>query len=74
MSINNWTDLNLGGARGDEIMANILPIVDPTNHPSSSSGTPPPPRLGLFLGHDTTLTPILATLGDKVWPGTEWAP
>ena len=48
----------------------------PTSHPSSSSssGTPPPPKLGLFSGHDTTLMPILATLGDKVWPGTEWVP
>jgi ubiquitin-like domain-containing CTD phosphatase 1 len=66
------------GPLWSEIMTNILPIVDPTNHPSSSSssssGTPPPPKLGLFSGHDTTLMPILATLGDKVWPGTEWAP
>lgn len=54
-----------------EIMANILPIVDSTNHPSSGT---PPPKLALFSGHDTTLMPILATLGDKVWSGTEWAP
>jgi ubiquitin-like domain-containing CTD phosphatase 1 len=61
------------GPLWSEIMSNILPIVDPTNHPMSSSGTPPP-KLGLFSGHDTTLMPILATLGDKVWPGTEWSP
>jgi hypothetical protein len=47
------------GPLWSEIMANILPIVDP------SSGTPPP-KLGLFSGHDTTLMPILATLGDRV--------
>ncbi|KAL3816954.1 hypothetical protein ACHAXA_001782, partial [Cyclostephanos tholiformis] len=61
------------GPLWSEIMTNILPIVDPTNHPMSLSGAPPP-KLGLFSGHDTTLMPILATLGDKVWPGTEWSP
>ena len=54
-----------------ELMANILPIVDSANHPSSGT---PPPKLALFSGHDTTLMPILASLGDKVWDGTEWAP
>lgn len=54
-------------------MANILPIVDPTND-NPSSGSTPPPKLALFSGHDTTLMPILATLGDKVWSGTDWAP
>jgi len=53
-----------------EIMSNIVPIVS-ANH--SLSGTPPP-KLALFSGHDTTLMPILATLGEKVWSGTEWAP
>lgn len=61
-----------------EIMSNILQIVDPGNHPSSSLGTspppPPPPKLALFSGHDTTLMPILATLGDNVWSGAEWSP
>lgn len=56
-----------------EIMTNILPIVDSTNHPSSTSGMPPP-KLALFSGHDTTLMPILATLGEEVWNGEEWAP
>ncbi|KAL7543311.1 hypothetical protein ACHAXR_012620 [Thalassiosira sp. AJA248-18] len=54
-----------------EIMANILPIVDSAKYPSSGT---PPPKLALFSGHDTTLMPILATLGDNVWSGTEWAP
>lgn len=59
-----------------EIMSNILQIVDPSYHPSSSLGSspPPPPKLALFSGHDTTLMPILATLGDKVWSGAEWSP
>jgi len=54
-----------------EIMANILPIVDSANNPSSGT---PPPKLALFSGHDTTLMPLLATLGDKVWSGTDWPP
>jgi len=52
-------------------MANILPIVDSASYPSSGS---PPPKLALFSGHDTTLMPLLATLGGEVWDGTEWAP
>lgn len=56
-----------------EIMANINPIIDPSNHPPSP-GAPPPPKLALFSGHDTTLMPILATLGGDVWSGTDWAP
>mmetsp|Transcript_34102 Transcript_34102/g.71806 ORF Transcript_34102/g.71806 Transcript_34102/m.71806 type:complete len:661 (+) Transcript_34102:248-2230(+) len=54
-----------------EIMANILPIVDSANYPSSGT---PLPKLALFSGHDTTLMPLLATLGDKVWSGTDWPP
>lgn len=58
-----------------EIMANILPIVDSTNNAAASSGTlVTPPKLALFSGHDTTLMPILATLGEDVWSGKEWAP
>lgn len=52
-------------------MANIAPIVDSSHSPSPSA---PLPKLALFSGHDTTLMPMLATLGDKVWSGTEWAP
>mmetsp|Transcript_23792 Transcript_23792/g.42803 ORF Transcript_23792/g.42803 Transcript_23792/m.42803 type:complete len:300 (-) Transcript_23792:716-1615(-) len=54
-----------------EIMANILPIVDSANNPSSGTSLP---KLALFSGHDTTLMPLLATLGDKVWSGTDWPP
>eukprot|EP00986_Skeletonema_menzelii_P012906 scaffold7298_cov150-Skeletonema_menzelii.AAC.6 len=55
-----------------EIMSNILQIVDSTNHPTTSGM--PPPKLALFSGHDTTLMPILATLGEQVWSGKEWSP
>ncbi|KAL7463246.1 hypothetical protein ACHAXS_003618 [Conticribra weissflogii] len=53
-----------------EIVSNILPIVDSANYPS----TTPPPKMALFSGHDTTLMPILATLGPEVWHAYEWAP
>eukprot|EP00984_Skeletonema_dohrnii_P014009 scaffold5861_cov98-Skeletonema_dohrnii-CCMP3373.AAC.7 len=56
-----------------EIMSNILQIVDANHHPPTSSGMPPP-KLALFSGHDTTLMPILATLGEQVWSGKEWSP
>ena len=57
-----------------EIMSNILQIVDSNNHPPPSSSGMPPPKLALFSGHDTTLMPILATLGEQVWSGKEWSP
>jgi len=69
---NNAAYPKLGmGPLWKEIMANILPIIDSANNPPSDT---PPPKLALFSGHDTTLMPILATLGDKVWDGTEWSP
>lgn len=55
-----------------EIMANILPIVGDSSNYTFPEETPP--KLALFSGHDTTLMPILATLGQDVWSGTEWAP
>ncbi|KAL7504009.1 hypothetical protein ACHAXN_001730 [Cyclotella atomus] len=56
-----------------EIMTNIMPIVGATsNYTTFVPRTPP--KLALFSGHDTTLMPILATLGQDVWAGTEWAP
>ena len=34
----------------------------------------PAPKLALFSAHDNTILPILATLGERVWDGTETAP
>ena len=71
---NNAAYAKLGmGPLWKEIMANILPLVDSDN-PAANSGMRRIPKLALFSGHDTTLMPILATLGDDVWDGTEWAP
>ena len=53
-----------------EIMANIRPVVRGESLESGGD----PPRLALFSGHDTTLMPLLATLGPKVYDGKEWAP
>ena len=64
-----WAKLGMGPL-WKEILDNILPIVAATNRAGGSH----PPKLALFSGHDTTLMPILATLGDNVWEGTEWAP
>jgi hypothetical protein len=62
-----------------EIMSNILPIVNPSttaynNNNNNNNNNNPPPKFALFSGHDTTLMPLLASLGDKVWAGLEWAP
>lgn len=50
-----------------EMVANILPIID------ADDRTPPPNRLALFSGHDTTIMPLLISLGPNVWDGT-WPP
>jgi len=54
-----------------EIMENILPIISPEN--SHDRGMPRN-RLALFSGHDSTILPLLATLGPNVWDGIEWTP
>ena len=32
------------------------------------------PKLALFSGHDTTIMPLLATLGPDLWGDKDWAP
>mmetsp|Transcript_14466 Transcript_14466/g.27210 ORF Transcript_14466/g.27210 Transcript_14466/m.27210 type:complete len:715 (+) Transcript_14466:2394-4538(+) len=64
-----------------EILANMLPfipffkwqvilpqMVKEVKEPSNA------PLLSLFSAHDTTILPILATLGENVWDGQTWAP
>ena len=46
-----------------EIMVNI----------NNAIGRKPSPKLALFAGHDTTLMPLLASLGPDLWKDTEWA-
>jgi ubiquitin-like domain-containing CTD phosphatase 1 len=46
-------------------MDNIQPIL--------SREDSPPNKLALFSGHDTTLAPLLVSLGPNVWNG-EWPP
>jgi len=53
-------------------MTYIGPIVDSTL--TLQEGSSPLPRLHIISGHDTTLMPILATLGEEVWDGTDWSP
>lgn len=61
------------------ILSNILPFLPES---AWSSIVPqlkdrlrtPAPKLALFSAHDTTILPILATLGQAVWDGEEWAP
>jgi hypothetical protein len=53
-----------------EIMVNINPFLTETQTVSQN----PAPKLALFSGHDTTIMPLLASLGSDVWNDTEWAP
>lgn len=48
-----------------EIMDNIRPII--------SKQDPPPNKLALVSAHDTTLAPLLVSLGPHVWDG-QWPP
>jgi hypothetical protein len=50
-----------------EIIENIHPIVDPERDQ-------PPPKLAVFSAHDTTVMPLLASLGPKLWNDTDWPP
>jgi ubiquitin-like domain-containing CTD phosphatase 1 len=54
-----------------EIMRNILPIVHKTR--DGDTNKPPPSRLALFMGHDTTILPLLISLSPDLWDG-KWAP
>jgi hypothetical protein len=40
---------------------------------NNAIGGKPSPKLALFAGHDTTLMPLLASLGPDLWKDTEWA-
>jgi hypothetical protein len=45
-------------------------IMDHINHAIAEEAAP---KLALFAGHDTTLMPLLASLGPDLWKDTEWA-
>lgn len=55
-----------------EIMSQIYAV---TNEPANGCCPPvtTPAKLALYSAHDTTLMPLLASLGPTVWDG-EWAP
>jgi hypothetical protein len=46
-----------------EIMQHINHVIDEKTAP----------KMALFAGHDTTLMPLLASLGPELWKDTEWA-
>jgi hypothetical protein len=51
-----------------EIMENIVPWLREEDFEVET------PRLAVFSGHDTTIMPLLASLGPKLWNDTDWAP
>ena len=64
MKHNNAQYARLGiGPLWFEIMKNINNVIRDEEAP----------KLALFAGHDTTLMPLLATLGPELWKDTEWA-
>jgi len=50
-----------------EIIANIKPFLD-------GDTSKPLTKLALFSGHDSTIEPLLASLGKNVWDGKVWVP
>ena len=56
-----------------EILSNIRPVVVETDRAAEDGGGVPP-KLALFSGHDSTLQPLLASLGENVWDGRLWSP
>ena len=56
-----------------EMMANIRSVVEETEKAAEDGGGVPP-KLALFSGHDSTLQPLLASLGENVWDGKLWSP
>ena len=51
-----------------EIMGNVNAIIKEEESICCPLRTPP--KLALFSGHDTTIMPLLASLGPKVWDGS----
>jgi hypothetical protein len=77
MKYNNaqWAKLALGPL-WYEIMKNINPYINnelDTTTDDDDNDNIAAPRLALFAGHDTTLMPLLASLGPNLWNDTDWA-
>ena len=53
-----------------EIWENIDPWLNQFDSPESTPG----PKLALYSGHDTTIMPLLASLGANLWNDTDWPP
>jgi len=69
MKYNNAEYAKLGiGPLWYEIMKNINLVLE-----EEAPAAVTVPRLALFAGHDTTLMPLLASLGPDLWNDTEWA-
>jgi hypothetical protein len=56
-----------------EIMENIRPWIT-LEEDQIDEDMVMAPKLALFSGHDSTLMPLLASLGPKLWNDTDWAP
>jgi len=71
MKYNNaeWAKLALGPL-WYEIMKNINAYLKEDDDDVAVTA----PRLALFAGHDTTLMPLLASLGPHLWNDTDWPP
>lgn len=68
MTHNDGAYAKLGmGPLWSEILENIRSIID------ADDGQPLPNHLALISGHDTTILPLLVTLGPDVWDG-QWPP
>ncbi|KAG7369191.1 histidine phosphatase superfamily branch 2 protein [Nitzschia inconspicua] len=58
-----------------EIMRNINPfLVGSSNGHDEEQVKIKAPKFALFSGHDTTIMPLLASLGTRLWNDTDWVP
>jgi hypothetical protein len=58
-----------------EIMQNINPYLESAPDGKNRSQVEvKAPKFALFSGHDTTIMPLLASLGPALWDDTDWAP
>lgn len=56
-----------------EILDNIYPFI--MEGPDAYfEEMPVAPKLAVFSGHDTTIMPLLASLGENLWNETDWPP
>lgn len=56
------------------LWAEIMEIINKVIGEDGGDSFTVTPKLALYSGHDSTIMPLLASLGPNLWNDTEWAP